>query len=89
MSFELGEFENCFLKKVYLKMFEPCEFENCFFKKVYLKMLEPCEWTSNESSETFADGLAATLRTFGVQAARVAGARVLSKKVCFCKLRCT
>jgi hypothetical protein len=42
---------------------------------------KPGEWASNEPPEAFADCLAATLGTFSVQAARVAGARVLSKKI--------
>jgi hypothetical protein len=42
--------------------------------------LKPGEWASNEPPEAFADCLAATLGAFSVQAARVAGTRVLSKK---------
>ncbi len=44
------------------------------------KKLKPGEWASNEPPEAFADRLAATLGAFSVQAARVAGARVLSEK---------
>ncbi len=54
---------------------------NWKFLAIFEENLKPCEWASNEPPEAFADRLAATLGAFSVQAARVAGTRVLSKKL--------